>query len=199
MATGWIANLVAVLDQDSVPLRRDETGAQDDIDVLLGNASTEFTAEVDYHGYQATLRIGLVETGDGESVSVCIDDCLLDADKRAACEKALASRGMTFAREGVDVRVDFVLDDFFELKAQRDGVSDAAELVHAVGLVVQSLGEVLEEMDELWDPFEGPYEFVDDDALPEEILHPEHAAIFLDDSSSKADDGKGGGLDELLG
>lgn len=198
MATGWIANLVAVLDQDSVPSRRGEAGAQDDIDVLLGIASTEFTAEVDYLDYLATLRIGLVETEDGESVSVCID-CPLDADKRSACEKAIASRGMTFAREGVDVRVDFVLDDFFELKAQRDGVSDAGELVRAVGLVVQSLGEVLEEMDELWDPFEGPYEFVDDDALPEEILHPEHAAIFLDDSSSKADDGKGGGLDELLG
>lgn len=198
MATGWIANLVAVLDQDSVPSRRGEAGAQDDIDVLLGIASTEFTAEVDYLDYLATLRIGLVETEDGESVSVCID-CPLDADKRSACEKAIASRGMTFAREGVDVRVDFVLDDFFELKAQRDGVSDAGELVRAVGLVVQSLGEVLEEMDELWDPFEGPYEFVDDDALSEEILHPEHAAIFLDDSSSKADDGKGGGLDELLG
>lgn len=198
MATGWIANLVAVLDQDSVLSRRGEAGAQDDIDVLLGIASTEFTAEVDYLDYLATLRIGLVETEDGESVSVCID-CPLDADKRSACEKAIASCGMTFAREGVDVRVDFVLDDFFELKAQRDGVSDAGELVRAVGLVVQSLGEVLEEMDELWDPFEGPYEFVDDDALPEEILHPEHAAIFLDDSSSKADDGKGGGLDELLG
>lgn len=198
MAAGWIANLVAVLDQDSVPSRRGEAGAQDDIDVLLGIASTEFTAEVDYLDYLATLRIGLVETEDGESVSVCID-CPLDADKRSACEKAIASRGMTFAREGVDVRVDFVLDDFFELKAQRDGVSDAGELVRAVGLVVQSLGEVLEEMDELWDPFEGPYEFVDDDALPEEILHPEHAAIFLDDSLSKADDGKGGGLDELLG
>lgn len=198
MAAGWIANLVAVLDQDSVPSRRGEAGAQDDIDVLLGIASTEFTAEVDYLDYLATLRIGLVETEDGESVSVCID-CPLDADKRSACEKAIASRGMTFAREGVDVRVDFVLDDFFELKAQRDGVSDAGELVRAVGLVVQSLGEVLEEMDELWDPFEGPYEFVDDDALPEEILHPEHAAIFLDDSSSKADDGKGGGIDELLG
>ena len=198
MAAGWIANLVAVLDQDSVPSRRGEAGAPDDIDVLLGNASTEFTAEVDYLDYLATLRIGLVETGDGESVSVCID-CLLDADKRSACEKALVSRGMTFAHEGVDVRVDFALDDFFELKAQYDGVSDAADLVRAVGLVVQSLGEVLEEMDELWDPFEGPYEFVDDDALPEEILHPEHAAIFLDDSSSEADDGKGGGLDELLG
>lgn len=198
MATGWIANLVAVLDQDSVPSRRGEAGAQDDIDVLLGIASTEFTAEVDYLDYLATLRIGLVETEDGESVSVCID-CPLDADKRSACEKAIASCGMTFAREGVDVRIDFVLDDFFELKAQRDGVSDAGELVRAVGLVVQSLGEVLEEMDKLWDPFEGPYEFVDDDALPEEILHPEHAAIFLDDSSSKADDGKGGGLDELLG
>lgn len=198
MAAGWIANLVAVLDQDSVPSRRGEAGAQDDIDVLLGIASTEFTAEVDYLDYLATLRIGLVETEDGESVSVCID-CPLDADKRSACEKAIASRGMTFAREGVDVRVDFVLDDFFELKAQRDGVSDAGELVRAVGLVVQSLGEVLEEMDELWDPFESPYEFVDDDALPEEILHPEHAAIILDDSSSKADDGKGGGLDELLG
>lgn len=198
MAAGWIANLVAVLDQDSVPSRRGEAGAQDDIDVLLGIASTEFTAEVDYLDYLATLRIGLVETEDGESVSVCID-CPLDADKRSACEKAIASRGMTFAREGVDVRVDFVLDDFFELKAQRDGVSDAGELVRAVGLVVQSLGEVLEEMDELWDPFEGPYEFVDDDALPEESLHPEHAAIFLDDSSCKADDGKGGGLDELLG
>lgn len=198
MATGWIANLVAVLDQDSVPSRRGEAGAQDDIDVLLGIASTEFTAEVDYLDYLATLRIGFVETEDGESVSVCID-CPLDADKRSACEKAIASRGMTFARAGVDVRVDFVLDDFFELKAQRGGVSDAGELVRAVGLVVQSLGEVLEEMDELWDPFEGPYEFVDDDALPEEILHPEHAAIFLDDSSSKADDGKGGGLDELLG
>ncbi len=179
MAAGWIANLVAVLDQDSVPSRRGEAGAQDDIDVLLGIASTEFTAEVKYLDYLATLRIGLVETGDGESVSVCID-CLLDADKRSACEKAIASRGMTFACEGVNVRVDFALDDFFELKAQCDGVSDAAELVHAVGLVVQSLGEVL-------------------DALPEEILHPEHAAIFLDDSSSKADDGKGGGLDELLG
>ena len=198
MAAGWIANLVAVLDQDSVPSRRGEAGAQDDIDVLLGIASTEFTAEVDYLDYLATLRIGLVETGDGESVSVCID-CLLDADKRSACEKAIASRGMTFAREGVNVRVDFALDDFFELKAQRDGVSDAADLVRAVGLVVQSLGEVLEEMDELWDLFEGPYEFVDDDALPEEILHPEHADIFLDDSSSEADDGKGGGLDELLG
>ena len=198
MATGWIANLVAVLDQDSVPSRRGEAGAQDDIDVLLGIASTEFTAEVDYLDYLATLRIGLVETGDGESVSVCID-CLLDSDKRSACEKAIASRGMTFAREGVNVRVDFALDDFFELKAQCCGVSDAADLVRAVGLVVQSLGEVLEEMDELWDPFEGPYEFVDDDALPEEILHPEHAAIFLDDSSSKADDGKGGGHDELLG
>ena len=198
MATGWIANLVAVLDQDSVPSRRGEAGAQDDIDVLLGIASTEFTAEVDYRDYLATLRIGLVEKGDGESVSVCID-CLLDADKRSACEKAIASRGMTFAREGVNVRVDFALDDFFELKAQCDGVFDAADLVRAVGLVVQSLGEVLEEMDELWDPFEGPYEFVDDDALPEEILNPEHAAIFLDDSSSKADDGKGGGLDELLG
>lgn len=198
MAAGWIANLVAVLDQDSVPSRRGEAGAQDDIDVLLGIASTEFTAEVDYLDYLATLRIGLVETGDGESVSVCID-CLLDADKRSACEKAIASRGMTFACEGVNVRVDFALDDFFELKAQCDGVSGAAELVHAVGLVMQSLGEVLEEMDELWDPFEGPYEFVDDDALPEEILHPEHAAIFLDDSSSEADDGKGGGLDELLG
>ena len=198
MATGWIANLVAVLDQDSVPSRRGEAEAQDDIDVLLGIASTEFTAEVDYRDYLATLRIGLVEKGDGESVSVCID-CLLDADKRSACEKAIASRGMTFAREGVDVRVDFALDDFFELKAQCCGVSDAADLVRAVGLVVQSLGEVLEEMDELWDPFEGPYEFVDDDALPEEILRPEHAAIFLDDSSSEADDGKGGGLDELLG
>ena len=85
------------------------------------------------------------------------------------------------------------------MKAQCDGVFDAVDLVRAVGLVVQSLGEVLEEMDELWDPFEGPYEFVDDDALPEEILHPEHTAIFLDDSSSEADDGKGGGLDELLG
>lgn len=198
MATGWIANLVAVLDQDSVPLRRDETGAQDDIDVLLGNASTEFTAEVDYHGNLATLRIGLVETGDGESVSVCID-CLLDADKRSACEKAIASRGMTFAREGVDVRVDFVLDGFFELKAQRDGVSDAAELVRAVGLVVQSLGEVLEEIDDLWDPFEGPYEFVDDDALPEEIRHQQRAATLLDELLSKADEGKVGGLDELLG
>ena len=198
MAAGWIANLVAVLDQDSVPSRHGEAEAQDDIDVLLGIASTEFTAEVDYLDYLATLRIGLVETGDGESVSVCID-CLLDADKRSACEKAIASRGMTFAREGVNVRVDFALDDFFELKAQCDGVFDAADLVRAVGLVVQSLGEVLEEMDELWDPFEGPYEFVDDDALPEEILRPEHAAIFLDDSSSEADDGKGGGLDELLG
>lgn len=197
MAAGWIANLVAVLDQDSVPSRRGEAGAQDDIDVLLGIASTEFTAEVDYLDYLATLRIGLVETGDGESVSVCID-CLLDADKRSACEKAIASRGMAFAREGVNVRVDFALDDFFELKAQCDGVSDAADLVRAVGLVVQSLGEVLEEI-ELWDLFEGPYEFVDDDALPEEILHPEHADIFLDDSSSEADDGKGGGLDELLG
>ena len=198
MAAGWIANLVAVLDQDSVPSRRGEVGAQDDIDVLLGNASTEFTAKVDYLDYPATLRIGLVETGDGESVSVRID-CLLDADKRSACEKAIASRGMTFAREGVDVRVDFVLDDFFELKAQRDDVSDAGELVRAVGLVVQSLGEVLEEMDELWDPFEGPYEFVDDDALPEEILHQQRAAILLDELLSKADDGKGGGLDDLLG
>lgn len=198
MATGWIANLVAVLDRDSVPLRRGEAGAQDDIDVLLSNDSTEFTAEVDCLGYLATLRIRLEDTKDGESVSVCID-CLPDADKRGVCEKALASRGATFAREGVDVRIDFALDDFFELKAQCCGVSDAADLVRAVGLVVQSLGEVLEEMDELWDPFEGPYEFVDDDALPEEILHPEHAAIFLDDSSSKADDGKGGGLDELLG
>lgn len=198
MATGWIANLVAVLDQDSVPSRRGEAGAQDDIDVLLGNDSTEFTAEVDCLGYLATLRIRLEDAKDGESISVCID-CLPDADKRAACEKAIASRGMTFAREGVDVRVDFALDDFFELKAQCDGVFDAADLVRAVGLVVQSLGEVLEEMDELWDPFEGPYEFVDDDALPEEILHPEHAAIFLDDLSSKADDGKGGGPDELLG
>lgn len=198
MATGWIANLVAVLDQDSVPSRRGEAEAQDDIDVLLGIASTEFTAEVDCLGYLATLRIRLEDAKDGESISVCID-CLPDADKRAACEKAIASRGMTFAREGVDVHVDFALDDFFELKAQCCGVSDAADLVRAVGLVVQSLGEVLEQMDELWDPFEGPYEFVDDDALPEEILHPEHAAIFLDDSSSKADDGKGGGHDELLG
>ena len=198
MAAGWIANLVAVLDQDSVPSRRGEAGAQDDIDVLLGIASTEFTAEVDYLDYLATLRIGLVETGDGESVSVCID-CLLDADKRSACEKAIASRGMTFAREGVNVRVNFALDDFFELKAQCDGVFDAADLVRAVGLVVQSLGEVLEEMDELWDPFEGPYEFVDDDVLPEEIRNQQRAAIFLDDSSSEADDGKGGGLDELLG
>lgn len=198
MAAGWIANLVAVLDQDSVPSRRGEAGAQDDIDVLLGIASTEFTAEVDYLDYLATLRIGLVETGDGESVSVCID-CLLDADKRSACEKAIASRGMTFAREGVDVRVDFALDDFFELKAQCDGVSDAADLVRAVGLVVQSLGEVLEEMDELWDPFEGSYEFVDDDALPEEIRHQQRAAIVLEELLSEADDGKGGGHDELLG
>lgn len=198
MAAGWIANLVAVLDQDSVPSRRGEAGAQDDIDVLLGIASTEFTAEVDYLDYLATLRIGLVETGDGESVSVCID-CLLDADKRSACEKAIASRGMTFAREGVNVRVDFALDDFFELKAQCDGVSDAADLVRAVGLVVQSLGEVLEEMDELWDPFEGPYEFVDDDVLPEEIRNQQRAAILLEELLSEADDGKGGGLDELLG
>jgi hypothetical protein len=198
MAAGWIANLVAVLDQDSVPSRRGEVGTQDDIDVLLGNASTEFTAEVNYLDYLATLRIGLVETGDGESVSVCID-CLPDADKRSACEKAIASRGMTFAREGVDVRVDFALDDFFELKAQRDGVSDAGELVRAVGLVVQSLGEVLEEMDELWDPFEGPYEFVDDDALSEEIRHQQRAAILREELLSEADDGKGGGLDELLG
>ena len=198
MATGWIANLVAVLDQDSVPSRRGEAGAQDDIDVLLGIASTEFTAEVDYLDYLATLRIGLVETEDGESVSVCID-CLLDADKRSACEKAIASRGMTFAREGVDVRVDFALDDFFELKAQCDGVSDAADLVRAVGLVVQSLGEVLEEMDELWDPFEGPYEFVDDDALPEEIRNQQRAAIVLGELLSEADDGKCGGFDELLG
>lgn len=198
MAAGWIANLVAVLDQDSVPSRRGEAGAQDDIDVLLGIASTEFTAEVDYLDYLATLRIGLVETGDGESVSVCID-CLLDADKRSACEKAIASRGMTFAREGVNVRVDFALDDFFELKTQCDGVSDAADLVRAVGLVVQSLGEVLEEMDELWDPFEGPYEFVDDDALPEEIRHQQRAAIVLEELLSEADDGKGGGFDELLG
>lgn len=198
MAAGWIANLVAVLDQDSVPSRRGEAGAQDDIDVLLGIASTEFTAEVDYLDYLATLRIGLVETGDGESVSVCID-CLPDADKRSACEKAIASRGMTFAREGVNVRVDFALDDFFELKAQCDGVFDEADLVRAVGLVVQSLGEVLEEMDELLDPFEGPYEFVDDDALPEEIRHQQRAAILLEELLSKADDGKGGGLDELLG
>lgn len=198
MATGWIANLVAVLDQDSVPSHCGETSPQSDIDAYLGNDSTEFTTELDYLGYLATLRICLEDTENGNAVSVCID-CLPDADKRAVCEKAIASRGAAFAREGVDVRIDFALEDFFELKAQCCGVSNAAELVHAVGLVVQSLGEVLEEMDELWDPFEGPYEFVDDDALPEEILHPEHAAIFLDDSSSEADDGKGGGLDELLG
>lgn len=198
MAAGWIANLVAVLDQDSVPSHCGETSPQSDIDAYLGNDSTEFTTELDYLGYLATLRISLEDTENGNAVSVCID-CLPDADKRAVCEKAIASRGAAFAREGVDVRIDFALDDFFELKAQCCGVSNAAELVHAVGLVVQSLGEVLEEMDDLWDPFEGPYEFVDDDALPEEILHPEHAAIFLDDSSSKADDGKGGGLNELLG
>lgn len=198
MAAGWIANLVAVLDQDSVPSHCGETSPQSDIDAYLGNDSTEFTTELDYLGYLATLRISLEDTENGNAVSVCID-CLPDADKRAVCEKAIASRGAAFAREGVDVRIDFALDDFFELKAQCDGVFDAADLVRAVGLVVQSLGEVLEEMDELWDPFEGPYEFVDDDALPEEILHPEHAAIFLDDSSSEADDGKGGGLDELLG
>lgn len=198
MAAGWIANLVAVLDQDSVPSHCGETSPQSDIDAYLGNDSTEFTTELDYLGYLATLRISLEDTENGNAVSVCID-CLPDADKRAVCEKAVASRGAAFAREGVDVRIDFALEDFFELKAQCCGVSNAAELVHAVGLVVQSLGEVLEEMDDLWDPFEGPYEFVDDDALPEEILHPEHAAIFLDDSSSEADDGKGGGLDELLG
>lgn len=129
---------------------------------------------------------------------MCID-CLSDADKRAACEKAIASRGMTFAREGVNVCVDFALDDFFELKAQCDGVFDAADLVRAVGLVVQSLGEVLEEMDELWDPFEGPYEFVDDGVLPEEIRNQQRAAILLEELLSEADDGKGGGPDELLG
>mgnify|MGYP004596743707 CR=1 FL=1 len=194
MAAGWIANLVAVLDQDSVPSRRGEAGAQDDIDVLLGNDSTEFTAEVDCLGYLATLRIRLEDAKDGESISVCID-CLPDADKRAACEKAIASRGMTFAREGVDVRVDFALDDFFELKAQCDGVFDAADLVRAVGLVVQSLGEVLEEMDELWDPFER----VEDGALPEEIRNQQRAAILLNDLLSEADEGKGGEPDELLG
>ena len=129
---------------------------------------------------------------------MCID-CLSDADKRAACEKAIASRGMTFAREGVNVCVDFALDDFFELTAQCDGVFDAADLVRAVGLVVQSLGEVLEEMDELWDPFEGPYEFVDDGVLPEEIRNQQRAAILLEELLSEADDGKGGGPDELLG
>lgn len=198
MAAGWIENLVAVLDRDSVPSHCGETSPQSDIDAYLGNDSTEFTTGLDYLGYLATLRISLEDTENGNAVSVCID-CLPDADKRAVCEKAIASRGAAFAREGVDVRIDFALDDFFELKAQCDGVFDAADLVRAVGLVVQSLGEVLEEMDELWDPFEGPYEFVDDDALPEEILHSEHAAIFLDDSSSEADDGKGGGLDEILG
>lgn len=198
MAAGWIANLVAVLDQDSVPSRCGEAGAQDDIDVLLGNDSTEFTAEVDCLGYLATLRIRLEDAKDGESVSVCID-CLPDVDKRAACEKAIASRDMTFAREGVNVCVDFALDDFFELKAQCDGVFDAADLVRAVGLVVQSLGEVLEEMDELWDPFEGPYEFVDDDVLPEEIRNQQRAAILREELLSEADDGKGGGPDELLG
>ena len=198
MAAGWIANLVAVLDQDSVPSHCGETSPQSDIDAYLGNDSTEFTTELDYLGYLATLRISLEDTENGNAVSVCID-CLPDADKRAVCEKAIASRGAAFAREGVDVRIDFALEDYFELKAQCCGVSNAAELVHAVGLVVQSLGEVLEEMDELWDPFEGPYEFVDDDALPEEIRHQQRAAIFLDDSSSEADDGKGGGLDELLG
>lgn len=198
MAAGWIENLVAVLDRDSVFSRRGEAGAQDDIDVLLGNDSTEFTAEVDCLGYLATLRIRLEDAKDGESVSVCID-CLPDADKRAACEKAIASRGMTFAREGVNVCVDFALDDFFELKAQCDGVFDAADLVRAVGLVVQSLGEVLEEMDELWDPFEGPYEFVDDGVLPEEIRNQQRAAILLEELLSEADDGKGGGPDELLG
>ena len=106
---------------------------------------------------------------------------------------------MTFAREGVNVCVDFALDDFFELKAQCDGVFDAADLVRAVGLVVQSLGEVLEEMDELWDPFEGPYEFVDDGVLPEEIRNQQRAAILLEELLSEADDGKGGGPDELLG
>lgn len=194
MAVGWIANLVAVLDQDSVSSRRGEAGAPDDIDVLLGNASTEFTAEVDYLDYLATLRIRLEDAKDGESVSVCID-CLLDADKRSACEKAIASRGATFAREGVDVCIDFALDDFFELKAQCDGVFDAADLVRAVGLVVQSLGEVLEEMDELWDPFER----VEDGALPEAIRNQQRAAILLNDLLSEADEGKGGGPDELLG
>ena len=198
MAAGWIENLVAVLDRDSVFSRRGEAGARDDIDVLLGNDSTEFTAEVDCLGYLATLRIRLEDAKDGESVSVCID-CLPDADKRAACEKAIASRGMTFAREGVNVCVVFALDDFFELKAQCDGVFDAADLVRAVGLVVQSLGEVLEEMDELWDPFEGPYEFVDDGVLPEEIRNQQRAAILLEELLSEADDGKGGGPDELLG
>lgn len=100
-------------------------------------------------------------------------------------------RGSTFA--------SIALDDFFELKAQCDGVFDEADLVRAVGLVVQSLGEVLEEMDELLDPFEGPYEFVDDDALPEEIRHQQRAAILLEELLSEADDGKGGGPDELLG
>lgn len=198
MAAGWIANLVAVLDQDSVPSRCGETSPQSDIDAYLGNDSTEFTTELDYLGYLATLRISLEDTENGNAVSVCID-CLPDADKRAVCEKAIASRGAAFAREGVDVRIDFALEDFFELKAQCCGVSNAAELVHAVGLVVQSLGEVLEEMDELLDPFEGPYEFVDDDALPEEIRHQQRAAILLEELLSEADDGKGGGPDELLG
>ena len=198
MAAGWIANLVAVLDRESVPSHCGETSPQSDIDAYLGNDSTEFTTELDYLGYLATLRISLEDTENGNAVSVCID-CLPDADKRAVCEKAIASRGMTFAREGVNVCVDFALDDFFELKAQCDGVFDAADLVRAVGLVVQSLGEVLEEMDELWDPFEGPYEFVDDDVLPEEIRNQQRAAILLEELLSEADDGKGGGLDELLG
>lgn len=132
MAAGWIANLVAVLDQDSVPSHCGETSPQSDIDAYLGNDSTEFTTELDYLGYLATLRISLEDTENGNAVSVCID-CLPDADKRAVCEKAIASRGAAFAREGVDVRIDFALDDFFELKAQCCGVSNAAELVHAVG------------------------------------------------------------------
>lgn len=195
MATGWIANLVAVLDQDSVPLCRGEAGPKNDIDLCLGNDSTEFTAEVNYRDYLATLRICLEDAEGGDAVSVCID-CLLDADKRSACEKALASRGVTSATDGVDVFIDFALDDFFELKAQRSNVFDAADLVHAVGLVVQSLGEVLEAIDELWDPFE----FVEDDGIAEEFRPHQRAAIArMCDVLFKADDGKGGGLDELLG
>lgn len=199
MAAGWIANLVAVLDQDSVPSHCGETSPQSDIDAYLGNDSTEFTTELDYLGYLATLRISLEDTENGNAVSVCID-CLPDADKRAVCEKAIASRGAAFAREGVDVRIDFALEDFFELKAQCCGVSNAAELVHAVGLVVQSLGEVLEEMDDLWDPFGSVEddEFIEDDGIAEELLDRQRAAI-VHDVLSMLGDSEVGGPDELLG
>lgn len=152
MKDGWIAHVFAALDSDAVAPAKRAGRVCEDIDLYLEDSGAEFTAEIDYLDYLATLRIALEEPTAGERVDVRID-CPLDERCAKACRQALGIKAPELEEAEVEAHISRVAEGPLTLTAVYEHACGAGELVRAVASVIEAVGTVLEEMDELQDPF----------------------------------------------